>query len=191
MPSISTAGVPLIVATSTTRTSGMAEAPASKNDVCKSERLLSENVNWNPLGPSTLCVTSTDVKASTTSRGAGRGVTGPIISVRCMPLSIVATLFRLASLLGDLRECRHAFGQRDPDPPRDTSGQVEWVHVVIGVGDSPKLLGIAHIARGDIVQTIAVRDGVFLERLKAILQRHEAPRQIGELLAVGTFDLVY
>ena len=77
--------VPFKVTTSSTRSGGVAmEAllPAAiRKIVFSSDLLLNWNVSWNPLAAPSDERTSTLLSASMTTRGAGAGITGPIISV--------------------------------------------------------------------------------------------------------------
>ncbi len=111
-PSKSGCGWPFKVTISSTRSGGVASdalLPAAiRKIVLSSDLLLNWNLSWKPLAaPSDVC-TSTLSSASITTRGAGSGMIGPIISVSWMPLA------RLAGI----DDSRHAFRQRDGQASR-------------------------------------------------------------------------
>src|SRR5688500_8653023 len=165
-PSTSTCGVPLMVATMTTRTSGIGLPPESRKRVCSGDEVFNVNCNWKTLGRSSLVVTVTEVSASSTSRGTGIGTTGPIIRVRWMPLSIGRS--------------RDALRQGDAQPAARGLGQFLGTHRAIGVADAPKELWIAQVVRGDLVQSLTRGDGVLLEQCEALRGRHDAAAQVGD-----------
>src|SRR5262245_2542423 len=141
-PSISTLGMPLIVATMTTRMIGGIAPPESRKMVCSGERLLNVNFSSKPLAVSPeAVVTVTLVSASSTDCGAGMGTAGPIINVRSTPLSIGYP--------------RNAFRQSDAQSSSEGLGQLFRSHRAVGVADAPELLRIAEIPRRDVVQSLA------------------------------------
>src|SRR5512139_3963115 len=89
--------------------------------------LLTANVSWNPLRSLPL-VTCTLVSASTTDCGAGMGTAGPIIRVRCTPLSMGRP--------GD------AFRQRNAQLAAWVFGQFVRAQRAVRVADAPELLGV-------------------------------------------------
>src|SRR6266478_5864604 len=106
------------------------------------------NFNWKPLALSVREKTSTLISASKTSLGTVSGTTGPIMSVRSIPLSILSP--------------RQSLRQSDPqDRPRHF--QLFGPHRSIGIAQAPKLLGVAQKLRGQIVQALALFDGVLLD----------------------------
>src|SRR5581483_8000737 len=169
-PSISTWGRPLIVATSRTRTSGMLAPPASKNSVCNGELVVRVNCNWKTLGPWSGVVTCTWVSASRMSAETGTGTAGPIIKVRCTPLST--------------RRPRNAFRQGDAELPARRLGQLFRADRPVRVADAPELLRVADIARGQVVQPVAARHRVLLQQGEALRLGHEPPPEVGDRLAV-------
>src|ERR1043165_5790226 len=158
-PSMSTFGVPLTVTTTTTRTIGMAPPPASRKTVCSGERVVTRM----------LC------KASRTSWLTGTGTAGPIISDIWMPLSI--------------RSPRHALGQRDPDDGTDLLGELRGAHDAVGIADAPELQRIAEVARGDVVEALALAERVQGQQREAVRPRQEAAGQIDDGRLVRPVDL--
>jgi hypothetical protein len=57
---------------------------------------------------------------------------------------------------------RDSFRERHADPAADFVGQLGRPQHAVGVAQPPELLGIAEIARRDVVEAVAFLDGVFL-----------------------------
>src|SRR3954466_6856940 len=150
MPSIRISEVPPKLTMMTTRTSGIGEPPESRKSVCSGERLLSVNSSWKPLPLSLFVVTVTEVSASSTSCETGTGTTGPIMSVRLKPLTIVSS--------GNI------FWQRDPETAADRFQYLVRPTRAVSVADAPELLRIAKILRRDVVEPFALRHGVLLQK---------------------------
>ena len=54
----------------------------------------------------------------------------------------------------------------------------------VGVADSPELLRVAEILRGNVVEALAFGHGVFLQQREILRRRNEAPPQVGDLGSV-------
>src|SRR5207245_3025371 len=126
-PSINTVGSPPIETTRITRMNGL-KNPAGSRSRLSGDVLLSAKSSWNPLRAPALTVTCTDCSASTTSRGAGIGTTGPMSKVSWMPLIIAGP--------------RHPFGHGDPQDAARAL-QILGTERVVGVADEPVDLGVA------------------------------------------------
>src|SRR5215813_11305337 len=124
-PSISTSGVPLTVSIKTTRTSGIGVPPAIRKSVCNTDLLLSVKTSSNTLGDRgpELTVTVTLVNESRIDWGTGTAITGPIITVRWIPLSIGRT--------------RNSCWESDQELSADRL-QIIRAHRAVGVAQSPK-----------------------------------------------------
>src|SRR6188768_712523 len=174
MPSINTFGVPLIVTTMMTRTNGMPAPPERRNKVCSGERLGIVKFSSKPLCESPeAAFTWMLVNASSTSRGTGTGTPGPIISVRWMGPGLA---------MARLNPRR----QRDTDLAPDHIRELVRTQHAVRVAQAPELLRIAEIARRDVVEAVALGDGVLLQEREALRQRHEAAAHIDDRPAVGT-----
>src|SRR6516164_1298893 len=137
--------------------------------VSSGDFLLTAKVSWKPLR-SLLLVTWTLVSASVTGLGAGMGTTGPIISVRWIPLSIQW-------------HSRYAFGQRDAEHTADCGGEIVGAHRAIGVAYAPELQRIVHVCRSYVVEAIALRDGMHLQQREALRLWYKAAIQVDDGLA--------
>src|SRR5262249_20080128 len=114
------------------------------------------------------------VSASITDCGAGIGTAGPIISVRCTPLSIGRS--------------RYAFRQRDAQPPPYDLRQLVGPHGAIGVADAPELLRIVEVMGGDVIETLVLLHHVLLQKREALRRRHEAAPEIDNGDAGSVFE---
>src|SRR6266511_4031491 len=166
IPSISTVGVPRRMTTRITRILG-SKNPAGSSARLSSESLLSAKLSWNPLACPAEVVACTLCRASVTGCGTGTAIVGPIISVSV----------KLPSAIGRSRD---ALGQRDPQPPPHRLRQLLRPHRTVGVRDPPELLGVAEVFRGDVVQSVAVHDGVLEQQHEPVRLRHEAPPQVDD-----------
>src|SRR5215831_19181413 len=169
-PSISTSGVPLTVATITTRISGIGAPAEARNRVWSGEPVLTVKVSWNPPGPSPPVFTVTAVSASSTSRGTGNGTAGPIISVSWTPSTIARS--------------RDPFGQRDAQHTADALGQLGRPHHRVRVAQPPRLLRVAEILRRERVGPLALGDHVLAEQREPVRRRDEAATQVDDRPAV-------
>src|SRR6516165_2194565 len=126
------------------------------------------NFNWKPLALSVREKTSTLMSASKTSLDIGCGTTGPIMSVRSIPLSILGP--------------RQSLRQSDPQN-RPRRFQLLGPHRAIGIAQAPKQLGIAEKLRGQVVQTLALFDGVLLGGGGSVRRRNETAADVDDRLA--------
>src|SRR5688572_20943597 len=101
--------------------------------------------SWKPLVV-VLLVTSIPVRDSMTNGGAGRGTPGPMSSVRWM-------------LLNTGRSGNAAW-ERDAEPAPDRRDELVRLHGAVRVGQAPEQLGIAEVARGDLVEPVLLDRGV-------------------------------
>src|ERR1019366_1721844 len=132
--------------------------------------LLTAKLNWKPL-PCLPFVTCTEVNASTTGFGAGSSTAGPIISVRFSALSTAYP--------------RNTLRQSDAQDAPDPLGKILGPHRSIGIADAPILLRVAEKPRGDVVEALALGDGVELQRREAVGRRQDAPSHVRNGAAIG------
>src|SRR5438445_1216363 len=170
-PSISTSGVPLIVAMRITRTSGIGEPPLIRKSVWSGELLLSVNDNSKTLGVAgpEFEVTLTLVSASRITWGTGTATTGPIIKVRWIPLSTSNRSW-------------NSFGQSNVDC---TAHNLELFgnHDAVGVAQAPELRGVAEETRGDVVKSGSLHDDVTLQQGEVSWVGQHAATEIGDRFA--------
>src|SRR3712207_2934842 len=79
----------------------------------------------------------------------------------------------------------YALGQRDSQVAPNLGGQVVGMHGVVGVADLPELLWVAEVARGHVVEPVALGHDMLLEQRESLGRRDEAPPQVGDRLAIG------
>src|SRR5574341_19605 len=128
-----------------------------------------ENDNWNPLARPEAVVISTLVSESSTSDETGMGTPGPTINVRLIPLIT--------------RASGNPLGQREAEFASGRIGQLVRLHRAVGVTELPEHFGVADQARGQVIQPVALQDGVLLEQGEGIGRGHPAPLQIDDDLA--------
>ena len=73
-----------------------------------------------------------------------------------------------------------AFGQRDAQTPSNRLGQLRRAQRAVGVAQTPELFRVAEVMRGDVIEPLALRDGVLLQQLEAFRLRHEATPEIDD-----------
>src|ERR1043165_5602341 len=149
-PSISTSVDPRVTIRITTRIIGMVAPPAMRKRVCSGDFVERVKVSWKMLADSVLLVTSTDTRASMTSRGIGTGTPGPIISCRKYGAS-------------SMRQPRHSFGQGDGETAPRLLGQLLGARGSVRIAEAPEQLRIAERARGDVIEPLALHDLVLAE----------------------------
>src|SRR6266480_506651 len=98
-------------------------------------------------------------------------------------------------MLSNIRRPRYAFGQRDAQPAADGFCEFVRTYRAVRVAHAPKLFGIAKKTRGDVVETVALDDNVFLEQRKIFRRRHEAALEKNNRASVrrlerGGFEIV-
>src|SRR5690242_3793436 len=106
-----------------------------------------------------------------TTRGAGIGTAGPIISVSwILPLSI--------------RRPRHALRGGDGEDSAWRFRQRRRAQLTIAVADAPEQFRIAEELRGEVVEAIAGDDAVRADQRETLRLRREAALEIVDLATV-------
>src|SRR5277367_4326010 len=172
-PSISTSGMPLIVAISITRTSGMGDPPLTRNSVCRGDALLSVKESSKTLGVAgpEFEVTLTLVSASRITCGTGTATTGPIINVRWIPLSTGDWSWNSLRQRDVYGATRHL--------------QLRRSHHSVRVAEPPVLFGIAQKAGGQVVEAVALHHDVLLQQCKIVRVRQHAPVKVRDGFFAG------
>src|SRR2546421_5194615 len=106
------------------------------------------------------------VSASITSKGAGRGSVGPIISCSWTPRSGIV----LTSLWQRNKQAMANLSVRR---------KIIWSHSVVDIAHAPELLGIGYVAGGDVIETFALRDDVLGQDDRIRARRQEAAADVG------------
>src|SRR6266567_2915052 len=177
-PSINTCGIPGNVTSNTTRKTGSGELPASRKNVSRIPLSDNVNVNWKPLRPVALSVTSTDTSASTSGLGAGSGSIGPTSNVRYSGLTIACSR-------GNARD------QGNYNRPARLRRQIIRLKRSVRIRNHPEKNRVADKARRQVVQPVANHHAVVLRLRVHTRLRNDAPRQISHLRPIRQRRLLY